>query len=58
MKAHLDPDNYDGCDHLQRPCLFKQFGCKFKGTAHQLQIHECSSRGHHSYLIKMVIMYI
>ena len=58
MEAHLDPGNYDGCDCLQRPCLYKQFGCSFKGTTRQLNQHENSSRGLHAYLLKMVQNYI
>ena len=53
MQAHLDPENYDmGCNQLQRCCLFKQFGCKFKGSIIQLNQHESNSRGYHSHLIK------
>ena len=58
MDAHLDPVNYDdGCDCLQRSCLFKQFGCSFKGTSRQLSQHEDSFRGRHAYLLKMVQSY-
>ena len=52
MREHLNLTNYrDGCNLLDRPCLFKIFGCNFEGINCRLGMHEQEERQYHYYLL-------